>query len=176
MEIKIRRVKIEDATILSELASKTFYDTFVRTCTAKDMEDFLFEYYNIEQVRKELNDVDDYFYFAEVDEIAVGYIRFKEDYSHYEKVNQWKALELKRLYILKDFHGKGVAQALIDFYFEYATKNNYELAWLGVWEFNFRAQKFYQKNGFMDTGDKHPFPIGSTPQTDIWYWKFLNKS
>lgn len=176
MEINIRRAKIEDAAILSELAIKTFYDTFVGTCTEKDMDEFLYEYYNINQVKKELSDADDYFYFAEVDDIAVGYIRFKEDNSHYEKVKQWKALELKRLYILKEFHGKEVAKALMDFYFEYALKNNYELAWLGVWEFNFRAQKFYQKNGFEDTGDKHPFPIGSTPQTDLWYWKFLNKS
>ena len=47
--------------------------------------------------------------------------------------------------------------------------------WLGVWEHNYRAQKFYQKMGFEDTGYKHPFPIGNTPQTDLWYWKFLNK-
>lgn len=174
MEIKIRRVTINDAEVLSELAIKTFFDTFVGTCTEKDMDDFLYEYYNIEQVSKELNDKNDYFYFAEIDSIAVGYIRFKEDYANYEKMKQWKALELKRLYILKEFHGKGVAQALMNFYFNYAIDNKYELAWLGVWEFNFRAQKFYQKNGFENTGDKHPFPIGSTPQTDLWYWKFLN--
>lgn len=174
MEIKIRRVTIKDAEVLSELAIKTFFDTFAGTCTEKDMDDFLYEYYNLEQVSKELNDKNDYFYFAEIDGIAVGYIRFKEDYFNYEKMKQWKALELKRLYILKEFHGKGVAQALMNFYFNYAFENKYELAWLGVWEFNFRAQKFYQKNGFENTGDKHPFPIGSTPQTDLWYWKFLN--
>ncbi|MBS4042470.1 MAG: GNAT family N-acetyltransferase [Chitinophagaceae bacterium] len=169
----IRRVELKDAETLSALASKTFYDTFVGTCTEKDMEEFLYEYYNIEQVNSELSDANDYFYFAEVDGVAVGYIRFKEEYSNFEKMKQWKALELKRLYILKEFHGKGVAQALIDFYFQYAQENDYEMAWLGVWEYNFRAQKFYQKNGFEDTGEKHPFPIGSTPQTDIWYWKKL---
>ncbi len=175
MDLKIRRVELKDAKILSELASKTFFDTFVGTCTEKDMDDFLEAYYNIDQVTSELNDTNDYFYFAEVDGVVVGYIRFKEDYNNFEKMRQWKALELKRLYILKEFHGKGVAQALIDFYFKYAEQNNYEMAWLGVWEFNFRAQKFYQKNGFEDTGEQHPFPIGSTPQTDTWYWKLLRK-
>lgn len=171
--IKIRRVELKDARLLSELAIKTFYDTFVGTCSEKDMDEFLFDYYNVEQVKKELSDANDYFYFAEFDGKAVGYIRFKEDYSNLEKMKQWKSLELKRLYVLKEFHGKGVAQTLIDFYFEFAQQHHYEMAWLGVWEFNFRAQKFYQKYGFEDTGEKHPFPIGSTPQTDIWYRKKL---
>ncbi len=171
--MNIRRAELKDAELLSALASKTFSDTFVGTCTDKDMEDFLYEYYNIDQVKAELKVENDFFYFAEVDGVVVGYIRFKEDYSNFEKMKQWKSLELKRLYILKEFHGKGVAQALIDFYFEFAIKNNYEMAWLGVWEFNFRAQKFYQKNGFEDSGIKHLFPIGSTPQFDIWYLKFL---
>ena len=170
----IRRAVLKDVQVLSDIAIKTFFDTFDGTCTKEDMDGFLYEYYNIHQVEKELNNPDDYFYFAEIDGIAVGYIRFMEDNAGYSKMNQWKALELKRLYILKEYHGKGVAQALIDFYFEFATKNEFEVAWLGVWEFNFRAQRFYQKNGFTDTGDKHPFPIGNTPQTDLWYIKFLN--
>jgi ribosomal protein S18 acetylase RimI-like enzyme len=171
----IRRVVLEDAAVLSKLGADTFYDTFKGTCTDEDMDGFLVDYFNIEQVQKELSDADDYFYFAEVDGKAVGYIRIKEDYSAFETMKQWKALELKRLYVSADYHGKGVAQALTNLAFDFANKGGYEVVWLGVWEFNFRAQNFYKKMGFEDTGHKHDFPIGNTPQTDLWYWKFLNK-
>jgi len=171
----IRRVTLEDAEVLSKLAAHTFYNTFKGTCTDEDMEGFLVDYFNMEQVKKELSDFDDYYYFAEVDGKAVGYVRFKEDYTAFETMKQWKALELKRLYVDEHFHGKGIAQALTDFVIDYAKENAYEVVWLGVWEYNFRAQKFYNKMGFEDTGQKHDFPIGNTPQTDLWYWKFLNK-
>ena len=171
----IRRVILEDAETLSQLGADTFYNTFKGTCTDKDMDEFLFDYYDIEQVKKELSDPNDYFYFAEVEGKAVGYLRIKEDYTAFEKMKQWKALELKRLYISADFHGKGIAQALTNFAFDFAKENNYEVIWLGVWEHNERAKKYYQKMGFEDTGHTHDFPIGNTPQTDLWYWKFLNK-
>lgn len=74
------------------------------------------------------------------------------------------------------FIGKGIAKQLIDFAENYAKENNYEVIWLGVWEHNIRAKKFYEKNGFKDSGHTHPFPIGNTAQTDNWYWKFLNEA
>lgn len=171
--MQIRRATLNDALILSKLASKTFYDTFTGTCTEDDMNSFLFDYYNVEQVKKELNDITDYFYLAEIDGLAVGYIRIKEDYSGFDELQEYKALELKRLYVLREYHGKEVAKNLMNFVFDFALENSYNLVWLGVWEYNERAKKFYTKNGFTDTGYKHPFPIGNTPQTDLWYWKKL---
>jgi len=173
MNILIRRVKEEDVEVLSELSKKTFYDTFTGTCSEKDMEDFLEEYFNLNQVKKELSDNTDFYYFAEVESKPVGYIRFKEDYEALETMRKWKALELKRFYVLKEYHGKGVADILIEFILNYAKNSHYEVVWLGVWEFNFRAQNFYRKKGFKDSGYSHPFPIGNTPQTDLWYWKFI---
>jgi ribosomal protein S18 acetylase RimI-like enzyme len=45
--------------------------------------------------------------------------------------------------------------------------------WLGVWEYNPRAQRFYEKNGFRMV-DKHTFVLGSDPQTDLLMQKELN--
>jgi len=174
MEITIRRITLEDAEELSKIAKNTFYDTFTGTCTETDMEQYLEQYYNLGQTKIELSDENDLFFFAEVDGKPAGYIRFMEDYEGLTLIKQWKALELKRLYILKEYHGQGVAQALMDFYLDHAIKNKYEVVWLGVWEFNLRAQKFYEKYGFKNTGHTHFFPIGDTPQTDWWFWRFLN--
>lgn len=172
--MQIRRAGIKDAAILSKLASQTFYDTFTGTCTDEDMRSFLQQYFSEDALLQELQNENDYCFFIEEDNVPLGYIRFMEDYTSFPYMNQWKALELKRIYILKEHHGKGIAQKLMAFIFEYATQNDFKVVWLGVWEHNYRAQKFYEKYGFINSGHTHDFPIGNTPQTDIWMWKFLD--
>jgi len=173
MGITIRRILLDDANTLAQISRQTFYDTFTGTCTEEDMQNFLEQYFNVAQVQRELSNFEDYFYFAEVEGMPVGYLRFMEDYDNWSLAKQWKALELKRLYVIKEFHGKGIAQQLMDFFILFAKKNKYQMVWLGVWENNFKAQKFYNKYGFVDSGHTHGFPIGDTAQTDKWFWKFL---
>ena len=173
MEINIRRIDTDDVAALSVLARQTFYDTFTGTCTAEDMQGFLDQYYSETQLGKELLDEEMFFFFAEADGAPVAYLQFKEEYKNFPEIKKWKALELKRIYVLSEFHGKGIAQKLMDLYMDFAAEKKYEAVWLGVWEHNVRAQKFYEKYGFADSGYTHDFPIGSTPQTDKWLWKFL---
>lgn len=169
----IRRARPEDAARLSDLSCRTFYDTFTGTCTEEDMQGFLKAYFNIEVTLAQLNDPDDYYYFIEVDGVAAGYIRIKEDYSGFEMIQQWKALELKRIYVDKPYQGLGIAQQLIQFIEDFARQHSFEVIFLGVWEHNHRAKRFYEKMGFQDSGHMHDFPIGTTPQRDNWLWKFL---
>lgn len=173
MEIQIRRVTIADVAVLARLARETFYDTFTGTCTPGDMQWFLDENYSEEKLSTELKDEEMFCFFAELDAEPVGYLQFKEDYTNFQEIRKWRALELKRIYVLKAFHGKGIAQKLMDHYLNFAREKKYEVAWLGVWEHNERAQQFYAKYGFTRSGFTHYFPIGNTPQTDVWLWKFL---
>ena len=173
MDIVIRRIELKEATALAEISRKTFSDTFKDTCTAHDMTFFLEENYNLAQTESELKNEKDLYYFAIADGKIAGYLRFMEDYTYFPLMKQWKSLELKRLYIIEEFQGRGVAQKFMDFFIAYATEHNFKAVWLGVWEDNFRAQKFYAKYGFADSGHTHDFPIGNTPQTDKWFWKFL---
>ncbi|MEP7238531.1 MAG: GNAT family N-acetyltransferase [Ferruginibacter sp.] len=173
MEINIRRLTVADVSALSAIARQTFYDTFTGTCTDADMQTFLDQYYSEEQLGKELMDEETFCFFAEIEGTPVAYLQFKEDYNNFPLIKKWKALELKRIYVLTAFHSKGIAQKLMDFFLSFAAEKNYELVWLGVWEHNKRAQKFYEKYGFINSGHTHDFPIGNTPQTDIWLWKFL---
>ncbi len=169
----IRRAAVQDAALLSELASATFYDTFTGTCTETDMQEFLQHFYNDAQLAVELANPEDHYYIAELNGEAAGYLRFGENEVpfHYDK--QLRPLELNRLYVAKDFHGKGVAHELMQLFEDYAAANGYGLLWLGVWEYNYRAQAFYKKWAYQFNGEKHPFPIGSTPQTDEWWSKTL---
>ena len=60
----------------------------------------------------------------------------------------------------------------MDACFELAKSNGHDVMWLGVWEYNPRAQRFYEKNGFRVVG-KHTFVLGSDPQTDLLMQKEL---
>jgi diamine N-acetyltransferase len=173
MEINIRRITAADVTVLAALARKTFYDTFTGTCTEEDMQDFLQKYFNEQKLLADINMPGSIFYFAEIEGIPAGYLQFMEDYNSFPLMKKWKALELKRIYVLSEYKGKGIAQKLMDLILSYAVENKYEVVWLGVWEHNDRAQRFYEKYGFVNSGHTHDFPIGNTPQTDNWLWKFL---
>ena len=173
MQITIRKITEADVATLSALAKQTFYDTFTGTCTVEDMQSFLEQYFSEEQLAREIGDENNNYFFAELNGIPVGYLQFAEDYSGFPLMKQWKALELKRIYVGAAYHGKGIADKLMDCFFDHARKHSYEAAWLGVWEHNIRAQRFYEKYGFVNSGHPHDFPIGNTPQTDFWFWKFL---
>jgi ribosomal protein S18 acetylase RimI-like enzyme len=176
MQPTIRRITLADAVALAALSATTFYDTFTGTCTEEDMQEFLQEYFNLDQVKLELSNENDLYFFAEIEGQPVGYLRIMEDYSNFPLMKKWKALELKRIYVDKGFHGKGIAQLLMQFAEDFAIKHQYEVLWLGVWEHNLRAKNFYNKTGFIDSGHTHDFPIGTTPQTDNWLWKFLDEA
>ncbi len=175
-KVHIRRAGIDDAPLISELSEETFFDTFNGTCTDDDMQRFIAHYFNERQAYKELQDANDFYFIAFVDDIATGYIRMKEEESDVDIIKKKNGIELKRIYVLKEYHSKKIGTALMKFALDFAANKGYELLWLGVWEHNERAIRFYKKFGFEDTGFQHPFPIGNTPQTDNWMIKLIERS
>ena len=67
---------------------------------------------------------------------------------------------------LLDWHGKGLAQALMDACIGELRRQNADAVWLGVWEHNPRAIAFYRKCGFTEVGE-HVFVLGEDPQRDV---------
>jgi ribosomal protein S18 acetylase RimI-like enzyme len=175
IELNIKRATAEDADLIAHLSKITFEDTFRGTCTDEDLQGFVDHAFSPAAVLHELKDEDDLYFIAWYNNVAAGYMRLKEDYSDYPAIKKYKALELKRIYVLKEYHSKKIGAALMAHALQLAEQKNYEVLWLGVWEHNYKAQSFYKKWGFIDTGDTHPFPIGNTPQTDNWLIKFVKE-
>ena len=48
---------------------------------------------------------------------------------------------------------------------DHAARLRCDRMWLGVWEHNTRAQRFYRRRGFRRVGDQS-FVLGSDAQTD----------
>ena len=95
----------------------------------------------------------------------LGYLKLNMGESQTELKDN-DALEIERIYVLKDFHGKKVGQLLFDKAITIAKELQLAYVWLGVWEENKKALQFYTKNGFVEF-DQHVFVLGDEAQTDI---------
>lgn len=172
-KMKIRQAIIEDAEMLAELSYKTFWDAFHEhpENTPEDMADYMEKAFSVEQTRRELSEENSIFLVAEIEDETAGYAKITLG-SIEEEITAERPIELNRLYSHQKFLGKGVGQALMDECFNIARKNKCDVMWLGVWEFNPRAQAFYRKYGFYEVG-KHIFQLGSDAQIDLLMQKDL---
>ena len=172
-KIKIRKVVIEDAEMLADLSYKTFWDAFNGhpKNAPEDMADYMQKAFNAGQIGKELAEENSIFLIAEIENEPAGYIKLKINNIE-EPVEAEKPIELCRLYSKQEFLGKGVGAKLMEESFRIAEENDCDVMWLGVWEYNPRAQAFYRKYGFYEVG-KHVFLLGSDAQTDLLMQKDL---
>ena len=166
-EIIIRQAVAEDATILTDLAYQTFWDAFAHhpKNAPDDLNHYMRQAFSIEQLTAELEDPKNSFLVAEIGGELAGYSKIVFDNIEPGVIAE-KPVELARLYSHQKFLGQGVGQTLMDACIERARDAGCDVMWLGVWEFNPRAQAFYQKYGFREVG-KHVFQLGSDPQTDL---------
>ena len=163
--IHIRRVIADDIYKLQSIGRKTFSETFSAGNTETNMKEYLEESFSEERLRAELNNENSEFYFAEFNNDVIGYLKLNYGQAQTE-LKEDKALEIERIYVLKEFHGKKVGQLLYEKGLQIARQINADYVWLGVWEENLRAVSFYKKNGFIEF-DKHIFKLGEDEQTDI---------
>jgi ribosomal protein S18 acetylase RimI-like enzyme len=163
--IKIKRVTLKDIKQLQEIGKQAFYETFSAGNTEENMKKYLKEGFSVKKLTTELNDKNAEIYFATIDDNVIGYLKLNFGQSQTELRDEG-AVEIERIYVLKEYHGKKVGQLLFEKAIEIAKQKNADYVWLGVWEENPRAINFYKKNGFVEF-DKHVFKLGDDEQTDI---------
>ena len=172
LEIKIEQINHSHIAALQQIGRQTFSETFAESNTAENMAKYLGEAYSFEKLNNEINNPNSFFYFAMLDEKVIGYLKINMGGSQTE-LKENDALEIERIYVLKDYHGKKVGQLLFDKAIAIANQQNLAYVWLGVWEENKRALQFYTKNGFVEF-DQHVFVLGDEAQTDIMMKLVLN--
>jgi len=163
--IEILKVTTNDIDQLQKIGRQTFYETFSAFNSEENMNKYLEEGFSAEKLSSELNDKNAEFYFATHEEKIIGYLKLNFGASQTELKDD-KALEIERIYVINQFHGKKAGQTLYNKAIEIARQKKVDYVWLGVWEENSRAMKFYKKNGFVEF-DKHIFKLGNAEQTDI---------
>lgn len=163
--IVIKHITINEVLPLQKIGRQTFFETFSAGNTEEDMKKYLDEEFTTEKLTAELKEPNSEFYFATLDGEVIAYLKLNFGQSQTELKDD-EALEIERIYVRKEFHGKQVGQLLYNKAIERARQINADYVWLGVWEKNPRAISFYRKNGFVEF-DKHLFKLGDDEQTDI---------
>jgi ribosomal protein S18 acetylase RimI-like enzyme len=163
--VTIRRATADDAGLLVDLGARTFSETFAVDNTAENMAAYLASSFNLAQQTDELADPVATFLIAEVDGAAAGYAKLHAGKPP-EEIEGAKPVELVRLYVSREWLGRGVGETLMSACVDAAQHAGHKTIWLGVWERNARAQAFYRKWNFRAVGE-HVFQLGSDLQTDI---------
>ena len=163
--LQIQKATLQNLPDLQNIGRQTFFETFRDTNTKENLEKYLDENFNIGQLTKELNNPGTRFFLALINNIVVGYLKINTGDAQTEFKNR-DELEIERIYVIKAFWGKSAGQSLLDYALNIALQTDKKIVWLGVWEKNFRAIRFYEKNGFTAFG-KHAFMVGEDLQTDI---------
>ncbi len=163
--IDIIKVSLNDLENLQIISKITFFETFSALNNAEDMAKYLNENLSLDKLNIELSDSNSAFYFAISNNKTIGYLKLNFGAAQNELKNK-QCLEIERIYVLKEYHGKKIGQLLYDKAIQIAKEKNVNYVWLGVWEKNLRAINFYKKNGFVGF-DKHIFKLGDDEQTDI---------
>jgi ribosomal protein S18 acetylase RimI-like enzyme len=171
--IEINKVTINDLDQLQKISRQTFFETYSALNTEENMTKYLQENFSIKNLSIELKNENSEHYFAALEDKVIGYLKLNFGIAQTELKNN-KSIEIERIYVLKDFHGKNIGQQLYEKVINIARDKNADYIWLGVWEENPRAIRFYKKNGFIEF-DKHIFKLGEDEQTDIMMKLVLKK-
>jgi hypothetical protein len=169
--VSVKKVRPSDVDTLLALSRKTFYDAFEHLNNPEDFEVYTSKAFTREQLLSEINNPDSEFYFAMLDGKQVGYIKlnYRDAQAEFRKPG---AVEVSRIYVLADQQGKKIGNQLLDFAINKAVEQKLRYIWLGVWEHNRNAIRFYERNGFKAFSSHH-FMMGNDRQTDILVKKEL---
>ena len=135
------------------------------------LDKFLMANFSKKSINEQLEDNRNFFLIARQNNEDVGYVKLKENNKpfHDKSIN---AVEMERIYVLKEFQGAGIGKNLLDKCLAFAKLRKYPVMWLGVWEKNLKALQFYQKQGFVVFGS-HLFDLGDEQQSDYLLKKDL---
>lgn len=164
-QLRIRLATINDAALLSNLAARTFTETFESDNTPENMAVYLANSFSQTKQAAELADPNGWVKIAEIDGEPVGYAMMRGGDAPAE-VKGEKPIELVRLYVSLKSIGSGVGAALMKDCLAESAARGFKTVWLGVWERNHRALGFYRKWNFVEVGT-HVFQLGDDPQTDF---------
>jgi ribosomal protein S18 acetylase RimI-like enzyme len=161
----LRIANPQDAAALAQIAEATFRATFGATNSSAHMDAHCRESYSAALQAAELADPNMATWVAEHAGDLVAYAQLRWGTAP-ACVRAQRPGEIYRFYVADAWHGKGIAQQLMQACIAAISQRGCDGAWLGVWERNPRAISFYQKFGFREVGE-HSFDLGGDLQRDL---------
>ncbi|RPA60886.1 GNAT family N-acetyltransferase [Aerococcus agrisoli] len=170
----LEQVTLADLDALRAISIETFTDTFGSYNTPEDLAVYLETSYDPAKLKEEIQTEDSYFYFVKdaTSGEVLAYLKLNLNDAQTEAFEE-ASLEIERIYVRPAFKRRGIGQFLMTHAIETAKSMGLTHIWLGVWEHNENAQKFYAKNGFQRRGE-HVFMVGDDRQVDYILMKDIS--
>lgn len=161
--ISYRNGDLPDAEAVDRIFRTGFSDTFAHLYRPEDLRAFLNDF-TLERWRGELSNPQFAFRIAEEEAAPFGYMKLGPLRLPVEPTAP--ALELKQLYVLKDWHGTGAANELMEWGLAEAAARGARELYLSVYTENCRARRFYERYGFVFHAP-YVFMVGEHPDEDM---------
>jgi diamine N-acetyltransferase len=163
MTVTCRDASPDDLGAIDGVFRASFCDTFAHLYSDADLAAFLAKF-TPRAWAAEIADPDYAFRLAEDDGRVVGYVKLGPLALPVDPAET--ACELRQLYVLKGWHGTGIAAELIDWALAEARRCGILTLYLTVYTDNHRAIRFYERRGFVAVG-RYDFMVGNHADEDI---------
>ena len=169
MELNYKVCKLTDLEQLIELSKSTFKEAFEKDNNPLDFQNYIEKAFARKTLEREMTNKDTQFFFVYDKKNVVAYFKLNIGNAQTDvKLNE--SMELERIYVLPQYQGAGLGEHILSKVKKMALLQHKTMLWLGVWEKNERAIRFYQRQGF-EKFATHPYFIGQDEQTD-WLMRF----
>ena len=163
MTISYRDGVRADIAAIDRVFRMSFCDTFAHLYRPQDLDAFLAKF-TPDAWRQEIESPEYAFRIAEAEGEVVGYAKVGPSALPVEAAGP--ATELRQIYVLKQWHGSGIARALMDWAIAEARRREVAELYLTVYTDNHRARRVYERYGFEEVGP-YAFMVGEQADEDI---------
>ena len=144
-ELEIRLADTDDINLIGWLAQQIWPVAYRDILTSAQLEYMLQLIYTPDSLKEQMR-LNHQFLIAELQEEPVGF-------ASYSSLTEPGIFKLQKLYVLPEFHGKGVGKALLDFVTDSVLPLGATKIRLNMNRHN-KAKNFYERNGFKIVGEE----------------------
>jgi ribosomal protein S18 acetylase RimI-like enzyme len=142
--------KVSDCVLLSTLFKTVYIETYGTEGVTQEFVSFMEQQFSKQKISNDIESKNHDLLVAYFNDNPVGVIQV--EYNRLCPVNNFTSPEINKLYVLRNFYGKGVGQNLMVLAEKEIINKGYNQVWLWVLKSNQRANRFYQKQGFKQIG------------------------
>jgi len=143
--MKVKICTAEDLGELVRVSTQSYREHYTYLWLDKG-EGYVQNNFNLDKLYGEMSDTNSVFFLVYHEEKAVGIIKLNID-KGIDGFSVDAALELERIYFLKEASGKGLGKEAIDFVANFARERGKRVVWLKAIDTS-AAMNFYKKRGF----------------------------
>lgn len=159
--MQFRPATPSDAAEIAEFMTRNFLAAYGHCSSEKNVQQAVQDYYGVEAQRADLANANIINCLCIIDNKIAGLAQIKPPKPEGDQ----HKFELSRFYVDTPYHGKGIAPMLMQKTLEQLKLKSARSLWLSVWQESQQAIRFYQKQGFVISGDTI-FMIGDDAMKD----------